>query len=94
MSKKPDRAVQRELAKIGMTTALGVAVLTAPFLKRNRPLKNIHTGAGLALVALGLWHHLLYQPGKRTIKQTASAIANANRSEANAQPKPEVVPSS
>lgn len=76
-----------------MTTALGVAVLTAPFLKRNRPLKNIHTGAGLALVALGLWHHLLYQPRKRTMKQTASAAANTDRSEANVLPKPAVAPS-
>ena len=47
-----------------MTAALGVTVITAPFLKGNRVMKNLHTGAGVALVALSLWHHFLYQPEK------------------------------
>lgn len=51
MSAKIDREIKREFAKIGMTAPLGVAVLTAPLLKRNRRLKNLHTGAGLALAA-------------------------------------------
>ncbi len=63
--KKPDIELRKEVAKIGMTVSLGVAVFSAPFLKRNRTAKNLHTGAGLALTGFALWHHLLYQPERR-----------------------------
>jgi hypothetical protein len=90
MSEKIDRATKREFAKIGMTAALGIAVLTAPLLKRNRRLKNLHTGAGVALVALGLWHHFLYQPKKR--KAGAAFPAAADESAREALPAPAADP--
>nr|WP_321465100.1 hypothetical protein [uncultured Desulfobulbus sp.] len=73
MPEKLDRETKKEIAKIGMTAALGVTVITAPFLKGNRVMKNLHTGAGVALVALSLWHHFLYQPEKRKAKSEALA---------------------
>ncbi len=69
--KKPDIEVRKEVAKIGMTTALGVAVFTTPFLKRNRTVKNIHTGAGVLLAGFALWHHTLYQPEKKRAQAAA-----------------------
>lgn len=66
MPEKIDRETKKEFAKIGMTASLGVAVTTAPFLKRNKTMKNIHTGAGVLLAGFALWHHLLYQAEKKT----------------------------
>ncbi len=63
--KKPDIELRKEVAKIGMIAALGAAVFTTPFLKRNRTAKNIHTGAGVLLAGFALWHHNLYQPEKK-----------------------------
>lgn len=68
--KKLDLEIRKEIAKIGMTAALGVAVFSAPFLKRNKTLKNVHTAAGLALTGLALWHHTLYQPPQRSPRKT------------------------
>lgn len=68
MLKKLDLETKKEIAKIGMSATLGVAVLSAPFLK-NRTMKNIHTGAGVLLVGFSLWHHMLYQPEKRAKKR-------------------------
>jgi hypothetical protein len=68
MPEKLDLETRKEIAKIGMTAALGITVVTAPFLKRNRLLKNLHTGAGVVLAGLCLWHHLLYQPEKKKAK--------------------------
>ena len=62
---KLDLEAKKELAKIAMTASLGVTVLTAPFLKGNKTMKNIHTGAGAVFVGLSLWHHFLYQPDKK-----------------------------
>ncbi|PIE72527.1 MAG: hypothetical protein CSA19_02220 [Deltaproteobacteria bacterium] len=70
-AKKPDIELRKELAKIGMTASLGTAVFTTPFLKGNRTVKNIHTGAGLLLAGFALWHHMLYQPEKK--RRVASA---------------------
>ena len=55
----------KELAKLGMAASLGVAVFTTPFLKRNRLMRKVHTGAGVLLVGFSLWHHRLYQPAQR-----------------------------
>jgi len=63
-----DLETKKEVAKIGMTVTMGVTVVTAPFMKKNRLIKNIHTGAGVLLVGFSLWHHLLYQPEKRRKK--------------------------
>ncbi len=68
MPEKIDREIKKEFAKIAMTASLGVAVVTAPYLRRNRTLKNIHTGAGLLLAGTALWHHLLYRPEKKAQK--------------------------
>lgn len=66
-----DLETKKEIAKIGMTVTLGVTVASAPFLKRNKTLKYIHTGAGVMLVGFSLWHHLLYQPEKKVAKARA-----------------------
>lgn len=64
MQEKLDLEIKKEIAKIAMTATLGVTVGTAPFLKKNKFMKNIHTGAGMLLVGFSLWHHLLYQTEK------------------------------
>lgn len=68
---KIDREIKKEFAKITMTASLGVTVITAPFLKRNRTMKNIHTGAGVLLVGSALWHQFLYQSEKKSQKALA-----------------------
>lgn len=65
MLEKIDNEVKKEMAKIGMTATLGATVVTAPFLKGNKLMKNVHTGAGVLLVGFSLWHHLLYQADKK-----------------------------
>jgi len=65
MLEKIDNEVKKEIAKIGMTATLGATVVSAPFLKGNKAMKNIHTGAGVLLVGFSLWHHLLYQADKK-----------------------------
>lgn len=87
MPEKLDRETKKEIAKIGMTAALGITVITAPFLQGNRFMKNLHTGAGVALVALGLWHHLLYQPEKRKAKAEALAAKTTTASRQAALPE-------
>ncbi len=72
--KQLDLETKKEVAKIAMTAALGVAVLTAPFLKRNKTAKNIHTGAGVLLAGFSLWHHSLYQ-SERHKKSSAKKSA-------------------
>lgn len=68
MQGKIDPEIKKELAKIAMTASLGVAVITAPFLKKNKTVKNIHTGAGLLLAGTALWHHFLYHSEKKSKK--------------------------
>ncbi len=89
MPEKFDLETKKEVAKIGMTVALGVTVVTAPFLKRNRVLKNLHTGAGVVLAAFSLWHHLLYQPEKKKARAAALAAKSAAESVQGALPEPE-----
>ncbi len=57
-----DLETKKELAKLGMAASLGAAVFTTPFLKHNRLMRKVHTGAGVLLVGFSLWHHRLYQP--------------------------------
>ncbi len=64
MPEKIDLEMKKELAKIGMTASLAVTVFTALYIK-NKTVKKIHTGAGVALAGFSLWHHLLYQPDKK-----------------------------
>lgn len=61
---KVDLNTKKEIAKIGMTTSLGITVATSFFMK-NRFAKRAHVVAGTALVGFALWHHRLYQPHKK-----------------------------
>lgn len=63
-----DREIKKEVAKIAMTASLGVTVITSPFLRRNKLMKNIHTGAGVFLAGAALWHHFLYHSEKKAPK--------------------------
>jgi len=63
-----DLETKKEIAKIGMTASMGVTVATSFYMK-NRFMKNLHIGAGVALVGFSFWHHMLYQPEKKKIKQ-------------------------
>ncbi|PHR27248.1 MAG: hypothetical protein COA36_09685 [Desulfotalea sp.] len=65
MLEKIDNETKKEVAKIAMTATLGATVITAPFLKGSKVMKNIHTGAGMLLVGFSLWHHFLYQADKK-----------------------------
>ena len=56
--------VQKEIAKVGMTVSMGITVATA-FKMKSRKVKNLHVGAGVALVGFSLWHHMLYQGKKK-----------------------------
>ncbi len=81
MPEKPlDLETKKEVAKIAMTATLGVTVVTAPFLKGNKTMKNLHTGAGMLLVGFSLWHHFLYQPEKKksVAKRENPEIAEQN----------------
>lgn len=65
-----DLEVQKEIAKVGMTVSMGITVATA-FKMKNKTMKRLHVGAGFAMVGFSLWHHMLYQPGK---KKAAEAL--------------------
>lgn len=66
--KKIDPEIKKTLAKIGMTASMGVAVITAPFLRKSRLMKNIHAGSATLSLGFALWHHFLYKPGKKSEK--------------------------
>ncbi|MDY0321211.1 MAG: hypothetical protein RBR23_05695 [Arcobacteraceae bacterium] len=59
---------KKEIAKIGMTATMGITVVTSFYMK-NKLMKNLHIGAGAALVGFSLWHHYLYQPEKKEAKK-------------------------
>jgi hypothetical protein len=54
-----DLDTQKEIAKIGMTASMGITVATSFYMK-NKFMKNLHIGAGVALVGFSFWHHMLY----------------------------------
>jgi len=62
-----DLEVQKEVAKVGMTVSMGLTVATA-FKMKNKRIKKLHVGAGVALVAFSLWHHSLYAVKKKAEK--------------------------
>lgn len=62
-----DLEVKKEIAKIGMTATLGATVVTSMFMK-NKAMKKIHVGAGVALIGFAIWHHTLYIPNKKKPK--------------------------
>lgn len=63
-----DLDTKKEIAKIGMTASMGITVATSFYMK-NRTMKNLHIGAGVALVGFSFWHHMLYQPEKKMQKK-------------------------
>jgi len=59
-----DLDTKKEIAKIGMTATLGTTVATSMFM-RNKTMRDLHIGAGVAFCGFALWHHMLYQPNKK-----------------------------
>ncbi len=56
------RHADRELAKLGLTVAMGALVVTG--LTRTKSSRKLHLIAGGALIGLSVWHHMLYHPHK------------------------------
>ena len=65
---KIDLDTKKEIAKIGMATSLGLVTVTS-FFMHNKFSKNLHIGAGFALIGFCVWHHLLYQPSAKVQKE-------------------------
>lgn len=63
-----DLDTKREIAKIGMTASMGITVATSFYMK-NKTMKNLHIAGGVALVGFSFWHHLLYQPDQKPLKE-------------------------
>lgn len=61
---KFDKELQRETAKMGMTSTLGITVATSMFMK-NKAAKKAHVYAGVAFCGFTLWHTLLYDSKKK-----------------------------
>lgn len=61
-----DKQIKKEIAKVGMASTLTATVLSAPFTKRNKIVKNIHTIAGTAFCGFTLWHFYLYEPIRKS----------------------------
>lgn len=59
-----DLDTKKEVAKIGMTASLGIVTATSFYMK-NKFMKNLHIGSGVALIGFSFWHHMLYQPNKK-----------------------------
>lgn len=66
--KKVKLETKREVAKIGMATSLFLTAGSALFLK-NKTMKRVHVGAGIALVGFSLWHASLYPKEKASTKK-------------------------
>ncbi len=59
-----DLDTKKEIAKIGMTASLGTVLGTSLYMK-NKFMKNLHIGSGVALIGFSFWHHMLYQSDKK-----------------------------
>ena len=70
---KWDLDTKTEVAKLGMAAPMVVVVGTT-FNLKNRTMKNLHTGAGVALLGFSLWHHMLYQPAKKKAPVEAVSV--------------------
>jgi len=60
---KTNLETKKELAKIGMSVSMGLTVLSS-FSMKSKTMKNIHLGAGFALVGFSFWHYALYEKDK------------------------------
>lgn len=84
-----DLDTKKEVAKIGMTASMAIVVGTS-FGMKSKIMKNLHVGAGVALVGFSLWHHLLYQPAKKSSSKVvpkAETISETAVVETNQKPK-------
>ncbi len=61
---KTNLETKKELAKIGMSVSMGLTVLSS-FSMKSKTMKNIHLGAGVALVGFSFWHYALYEKDKK-----------------------------
>ena len=71
-----DLETKKEVAKIGMSTSMAVVVGTS-FVMDSKAMRNLHIGAGVALVGFSLWHHLLYQPAKKESSKKHKDISSS-----------------
>lgn len=69
-----DLDTKKEVAKIGMTASMAIVVGTS-FGMKSKVMKNLHIGAGVALVGFSLWHHMLYQPAKKSSSKNSQEEA-------------------
>lgn len=77
---------KREIAKLGMAGSM-VATVASTLFWRDRGMRKLHVGAGVALVGFSLWHHFLYQSKgeeKGEVKESKRSKAKATL----ALPKP------
>ena len=81
-----DLDTKKEAAKIGMTASMAIVIGTS-FGMKSKIMKNLHIGAGVALVGFSLWHHMLYQPSKKSGAKVATA-ESATQREATPPTKP------
>lgn len=88
--KKWDLDTKKEVAKIGMTASMAIVVGTS-FGMKSKIMKNLHIGAGVALVGFSLWHHMLYQPSKKSsvkVAQEAITPSEVTKPKRTRKPKP------
>ena len=81
-----DLETKKEVAKIGMTASMAIVIGTS-FGMKSKIMKNLHVGAGVALVGFSLWHHMLYQPSKKSSTKGV-AQKSSTLSEETPSPKP------
>jgi len=81
-----DLDTKKEAAKIGMTASMAIVIGTS-FGMKSKVMKNLHIGAGVALVGFSLWHHMLYQPSKKSSAKVARETKTASEATAVVKPK-------
>ena len=90
-----DLDTKKEVAKIGMTASMAIVIGTS-FGMKSKVMKNLHIGAGVALVGFSLWHHMLYQPSKKSSVKAAhkaettseTVVASETKPKRTRKPKP------
>ncbi len=81
-----DLDTKKEVAKIGMTASMAIVVGTS-FGMKSKVMKNLHIGAGVALVGFSLWHHMLYQPSKKSSSKVAKEETKSSAEPFPTKPK-------
>ena len=73
-----------------MTASMAIVVGTS-FGMKSKIMKNLHIGAGVALVGFSLWHHMLYQPSKKSsakVAQETTTPTEVTKPKRTRKPKP------